>query len=453
MRRRGSPRFLASSEVAEYGRATGVLGLGVGLFGILVYVFFALCSRTLPTGQYGEIVLAWSAAYVIAMSGFRPVELLLSRSVTAARARGEPIGEALRAGLRVGAITLAVVALLALAAAVGLAGPLFDGDYFLCGAAYATVLAAAIGFICRGVLVGEGRFFAYSTVLVIEGIARIIPVGCVAVGVGGERLAVLALPIGPTVGLIATVWILVGRRRAPSAAASAPAFGGPGPVDRAGSVGSTAALGAGSIFASGLFALTLAEQVLVNAGPILVGVRDGAAAAGLAFNILILGRAPIVVFQAVGLSLMPHLTRLGAAGRSSREIDRSLRLTLVGVLGFTAFLGAIVAVAGPELMQVALGAGHTYRRLDLLIVVVGMGLYLTASTINQAAIAGGRVTAPALAWLAGAAGFCGCVAVAPFDPLRALVFGFAATGGFLAMLSALLHRRATAASRRRQSSR
>ena len=59
----------------------------------------------------------------------------------------------------------------------------------------------------------------------------------------------------------------------------------------------------------------LSEQTLLNAGPLLVRASEGAAAAGFIFNVLMIARAPLVLFQAVATSLLPHLTRLRSSAR------------------------------------------------------------------------------------------------------------------------------------------
>jgi cytosine/uracil/thiamine/allantoin permease len=49
--------------------------------------------------------------------------------------------------------------------------------------------------------------------------------------------------------------------------------------------------------------------------------------------------------------------------------------------------------------------GFHYARLGLAVVGLGMGLHLIAGTLNQAALARGRATAAAVAWLIAAALF------------------------------------------------
>ena len=58
----------------------------------------------------------------------------------------------------------------------------------------------------------------------------------------------------------------------------------------------------------------LSEQIFLNAGPLLVRASEGAAAAGYIFNVLMLARAPLLVFQGIAISLLPHLTRLRSRG-------------------------------------------------------------------------------------------------------------------------------------------
>ena len=63
----------------------------------------------------------------------------------------------------------------------------------------------------------------------------------------------------------------------------------------------------------------LCEQTFLNAGPLLVKATEdngGAALAGFTFNVLLIARAPLQLFQAIQTSILPHLTRLRASGES-----------------------------------------------------------------------------------------------------------------------------------------
>ena len=80
-------------------------------------------------------------------------------------------------------------------------------------------------------------------------------------------------------------------------------------------------------------------------------------------------------------------------------------MTILGVAAFATVVAVAMLIAGPKLMQIAFGKNFTYERSDLLIVTVGMGLYLSAATLNQAALAQGQVRRAAGCWIACAAVF------------------------------------------------
>ena len=160
-------------------------------------------------------------------------------------------------------------------------------------------------------------------------------------------------------------------------------------------------LAAGGGFAAAVLLIMVSEQTLLNAGPLLVRASEGAAAAGFIFNVLMIARAPLVLFQAVATSLLPHLTRLrSSASEEDAEAFRlSVRFTLGAIAAFAAVVGLVVAIAGPELMQLAFGKKFAYDRLGLVIVTVGMGFYLCSGTLNQAALAQGQVRRAAACWV------------------------------------------------------
>jgi O-antigen/teichoic acid export membrane protein len=163
-------------------------------------------------------------------------------------------------------------------------------------------------------------------------------------------------------------------------------------------------LARGGRFAAAVFLIMLSEQTFLNAGPLLVNAAAGAAAAGYIFNVLMIARAPLQLFQAVSTSLLPHLTRLGSQG-NEEDFRASVRVTILAIAGFAGLVALAMLIAGPHLMQIAFGKNHTYQRADLVIVSIGMGLYLSAATLNQAALAKGQVRRASLCWVGCAVAF------------------------------------------------
>jgi O-antigen/teichoic acid export membrane protein len=176
------------------------------------------------------------------------------------------------------------------------------------------------------------------------------------------------------------------------------------------------------------------EQAFLNAGPLIVRGLQGAAAAGFIFNVLMIARAPLQLFQSVSTSILPHLTTLHASGteESEREFRQTVRMVLLGIAAFTGAAFVFMGLVGPKAMQIAFSNKFTYDRAGLLLVTIGMGLYLCSVTINQACIAQGQVRRAAARWIACAALFIGW----NFVPLvseefRRVEVGFVLAAGLL----------------------
>ena len=124
----------------------------------------------------------------------------------------------------------------------------------------------------------------------------------------------------------------------------------------------------------------------------MISATSGAAAAGFIFNVLMVARAPLQLFQAVGTSLLPHLTGLHHSDEegSDAAFQSSVRGVVLGIAAFTGAVALVVLAFGPQLMHIAFGKKFDYDRIGLLIVTLGMSLYLSAVTFNRACLAQGR---------------------------------------------------------------
>ena len=407
-----------SASPRSFGRSAGTLSAGVALSGVLTYAFFALSSHQLDSVAYGEVVVLWSTVFVTISVIHRPVEQFLSRSVAEQRAVGQTL-----------APTLRTAAILELAIAVGFAAlslvlrspledDLFSGDTTLYWVYVGSVLAFGASFFARGFLAGSERFGLLAGLLVAESGSRTGFALAVAIGVAeGQNAIALGIAAAPVFSLV-VVPAAFTRRAAAKPAVAAPAASPGATRDR---------LARGGAFAAAVFVIMLSEQALLNGGPLLLRAIEGAAEAGFIFNVLMLARAPLVVFQGIAVSLLPHLTRLRSAGGAdaARQFSSSVEGTLRAVAAFAAVVGLVVAVAGPELMQLAFGDRFDYDRTALLIVTAALGLYLAATTVNQAVLAQGRARRAAGAWAIAAVLFLGW-SILPLidDPARRIEIGF-----------------------------
>jgi O-antigen/teichoic acid export membrane protein len=423
----------AASEARRYGRTAGLLSVGVGATGFVTYLYFALASHNLSKEEYGEIAVLWSALFIIISTLHRPVEQLLSRTIAERESHGQPI----RQPMRVAATIQLGVGVGFVALALALRGPVEDGllsgNKTLYWILLVAVTAYAASYFARGFLAGSRRFALYAVLILSESVSRTAFPLAAAVGItSGQTAVAIGIAVAPCLSLVAVP--LAFRRRA----VQADERPGPAPVDQ---VEFTLSHGGG--FAAAVLVIMLSEQTFLNAGPLLIKASSGAAAAGFIFNVLMVARAPLQLFQAISTSLLPHLTSLRSRpGQDAEQAFRlSVRVTLLAVTAFTGVVAATILVAGPDLMQLAFGDKFTYQRVDLLIIAAGMGLYLSSVTLNQAALAQGQVRRAAACWIACAAGFIVWCLLPVMEELRRVEVGFAAAAAILCALLYLIYRR------------
>jgi len=419
-----------SAETKRFGRTASLLSAGVGTAGALTYLFFSLASHNLDTTSYGEIVVLWSAVFVTISVAYRPVEQLLSRTMADRLARGEDVAPAIRTAAR---IQLAVSLALAIVILV-LRDPLEDG--LLSGSAelywvlFASVVSFGASFFARGFLGGSRRFGALAALLVCESAARTLFALALALGIAeGQTPVALGVAAAPLLSLVVVppLLVMVLRRTARGEGAR------------------PASLTAGGGFAGAVLVIMIGEQAFLNAGPLLIRAFEDAAAAGFIFNVLMVARAPVLVFQGVSASLLPHLTRLRARGGGSEEaFHESVRATLAAVAAFAGITFVVVVAAGPTLMQIAFGDRFDYDRTALAIMAVGMGFYLAATTLSQAALARGAAAQAARAWAISAAAFLAwCLVPLISEEARRVEVGFALGAVLLAVLLARAYRQSS----------
>src|SRR3954468_8813287 len=427
-------REVATAETKRFGRSAAMLSIGVGSAGLLTYVYFSLASHNLSRTAYGEVVVLWSAVFVTISILFRPVEQLLSRTIAERQAHGQSIGQPLRVAATIQLALAGAFAITALALRGPLEDQLLSGDETLYWILVAAVLAFGASFFARGFLAGSRRFVLYGSLLLAESTARMSFALAVAVGIASGQTAVaLGIVAAPVLSLTVVPLAFAGRAVAQRTV----------PPPRAGAGETQLTLARGGGFAAAVLLIMVSEPSLLNAGPLIVRASDGAAAAGFIFNVLMIARAPLVLFQAVATSLLPHLTRLrsSSATADAGAFEMSVRVTLAAIAGFAALVALVVAIAGPDLMQLAFGDKFTYDRAGLLIVTVGMGFYLASGTLNQAALAQGQARAAAARWVVCAAAFIAWNFVPVFDEFRRVEVGFAGAAALLCALLYLLYRR------------
>ena len=430
--------------------------MGIGVTGLVTYAYFSLSSYTLSEAEYGGITVLWSAVFVVIGVLYRPVEQLLSHSIADRAARERTSA----AHLRVAAIIQLALGMAFALAALAFRGPLerdlLGGSETLYWIFVVAVLAYAASYFARGFLAGNQRFGLYGGLVLMESVSRCLFAVAVAVGIAsGQSAVALGMAAAPIVSLAVVPWGLgrLDARDRRRAAKDEPAPPAPVPDIAAAAEPSAETarpkdteftLSEGAGFAAAVLVVMLCEQTIINAGPLVIKVTDeaqGAALAGFAFNALLVARAPLQLFQAVQASILPHLTRLRAGGEAD-PFRRSVAVTLAAIAAFAAVVALVAAAAGPWLMGVFFGGDTTYGRGGLVMVALGMGLYLSAATLNQAALAQRRAGPAAACWTVSAAGFVAfLVAFEPDDRVLQVEAGFLGAAVVLCGLLYAVYRR------------
>jgi len=437
------------SRTRAYGRTAGFLTIGVGLTGIFTYAYFLIASHDLSKADYGEITVLWSAVFITVSTLYRPVDQLLSRSISEHIERGETDVGPVRVAARIQASLAVAFAVIALIFKGPLANGLLEGNDTLYWVFFSAVLFYAASYYARGYLAGHQQFGLFTTLILSESVFRTLFAALVAFGVlSGQSWVAMGIVAAPLLSLLVVPSAIHrrSRREAEERARVAEARGS-GREDaelEELEAREEFSLSHGAGFVGSVFLIMFSEQVFLNAGPLVVSSVSGAAAAGFIFNVLMIARAPLQLFQAVSTSILPHLTALHHSREpdSEQQFHHSVRMVILGLAAFTAVTALAVVVAGPKLMQIAFSDKFTYDRLGLLLVTAGMGLYLAAVTVNQACLAQGQARRASIRWIS-CAGFFLAWTLLPFigDANLRVEIGFAVTALLLLSLLYVIYLR------------
>jgi O-antigen/teichoic acid export membrane protein len=440
----GKLRGSSGSASSDYGRTASFLAVGVGLTGVITYVYFFIASHVLSKSDYGEITVLWSAVFITVSTLYRPVDQLLSRHISEHLAKGEPVREPVLVAAKIQLGLAATFAVVTLALRGPIQDGLLNGNETLYWIYLSAVLFYAASYFARGYLAGYRRFGLFTALILSESCFRTIFAVLVAVSIlEGQSAVAIGIVAAPALSLLVVPAAFARKARN--------AKGQPGiPGSRAEEMPESGdgqgqfSMARGTGFAASVLVIMFSEQIMLNAGPLIVRAFEGAAAAGFIFNVLMIARAPLQLFQAVSTSILPHLTSLHASEDpdSRAEFHSTVRMVISAIAAFTALVALVVLIAGPELMQLAFSNKFTYDRGGLLLVTLGMGLYLSSVTVNQACVAQGQVRRASARWIACAVFFIGwCVLPLISEEFRRVEIGFALTAGLLVTSLFVIYRR------------
>jgi O-antigen/teichoic acid export membrane protein len=450
------PSNSTARPARSYGSGARILSIGIASTGLLTFAYFSIASHVLGEASASQLDLLWSVMFVIISVIYRPIEQLLSRTIAERRARGDS-----NQSLRVPMLIQGSFALIFLAVALALHHEI-EADLFKHhGALYDVLvigtLAYAASYFARGWLAGHQRFGLFGGLVLMESVSRISFAIAVALGIASGQTAVaLGIAAAPFVSLV-VVPAAFARRSTKTEAGEEDALAGPITVDEADaalagpgtegvqevSAHEELSLRRGGGFAVWVSSIMLSEQTLLNAAVLTVDATSSKSALpGIVFNVLLIARAPLQLFQAIQTSLLPHLTGLEAT-EGHDAFARAIRITVLAIAAFAAAVALGLLLVGPFALQhVFFGQVFKYNRFGLALIGVGMGLHLTSGALNQAALARDRARAAAGCWLIAAVLFLAWMLTPTISEqlLRAEI-GYAGATSILALALALLYRR------------
>ncbi len=442
----------------SYGSGARVLSIGIASTGLLTLAYFSISSHVLGEASASRIALLWSVMFVIISVIYRPIEQLLSRTIAERRALGHA-EHPLRVPIAIQSGFALLFLVLALAFREPLTDDVFDHYTALYDVLVVGTLAYAASYFARGWLAGHEYFALYGSLVLMESVSRLCFALAVALGIASGQTAVaLGIAAAPLVSLIVIPAAFARRgqdRRealgqAPATAHEADAaLAGPITADEAdaalagpGTEGVQEAAAHGELslrrgtgFAGWVSGIMLSEQTLLNAAVLTVAATSSnKALVGVVFEVLLIARAPLQLFQAIQTSLLPHLTGLETtAGHDA--FARAIRVTVLAIGAFAGAVALGLLAIGPFVMEHLFGQHYSYGRIGLALVGVGMGLHLASGALNQAALARDRARAAALCWLLAAAAFLAWMfSPAVSNQLTRTEIGYAGATGLLALL-------------------
>jgi O-antigen/teichoic acid export membrane protein len=349
------------------------------------YLTLILAGRMLGAAKFAGVSALYVLITSLATGMFLPVEQEI------ARRRGHERGSAtfdptlIRRAVLASLAAAAVVSLIAVAAHP-LSLRLLDGNWYLVAALCLALPGYACCFASRGVFAGTGELGRYGLQLGVEGFCRLAGILALVL-VGWHSVAAVGwlFGFGPWIALGVS---LIARKAPPLASNVSIVRGGP----------LVSALGL-------LLVSSVAAQLLVNAGPVIVqllATPAERARAGALLAALVMVRIPVFLFTAVQPSFLPAMATHAATDRKS-DFVRLARRVLTICAALTVVSTIVATALGPALVRVFFGFAQGLSAATFLAMGLSVGLYLAAMVLAQALLGRGKHAWTTAGWLIGLA--------------------------------------------------
>jgi O-antigen/teichoic acid export membrane protein len=376
----------ASGSLPGVARRSLPLVAGLAVLASTAYLTLILSGRLLGAASFAGISVLYVLVSSLATGMFLPVEQEIARRRGHERGSGTFDPTLVRRAVVV-SMSAAVAACLVAVAAHPVSLRLLGGNGNLLAALCVALPGYACCFASRGVFAGTGELGRYGLQLGVEGGFRLAGmVGLMLAGLHSVAAVGWLFGAAPWIALAAS---LVGRQVHLPRAAVSIARGGP------------------LVSALGLLLLSsLAAQLLVNAGPVIVqlfATPAERAQAGEFLAALVVVRIPVFLFTAVQPSFLPAMAKHAAGDRKAAFVALTRRVLII-CLVLTVVSTLVATALGPMLIRLFFGFRQGLSPGTFLAMGLSVGLYLMAMILAQAVLGRGLHAWTTAGWLFGLAG-------------------------------------------------
>ena len=388
------------------------IAVSFAVAGALTFSFQSLCTHALGKQGFAPLALLWSATFLTVQVLWIGATQTLGRYVAEREAQGKDWDQVV-SSVRRWQIGLVVAFVLCAV----LAGPLLTNELFedpwLTVAFIVAVVLYAPEYFRRGIFNGHRQSFRLGAQIVVESSGRVLIAAALLVVGWGVFGPVIAIVLGPLIGVLAI---------RPVAVAPPEQEGEPFSAWHA------------FRFAAPVLACMAFAQVLMNGGPVLARVLDGSdAQVSVLSAALIFTRIPQYVLSPAIGALLPRASRV-LSTEGGRVFDRFVAkaLGVVGIVG-------VLMVAGTWMFGewgLRLFAGAEFdTSLGVLVALATMAaFYLLSDALNQGLFALGHGRLAALGWFVGLLACGACLAALGVGVVERVAYSLA-LGTFVAAVA------------------
>jgi len=366
------------------GRSVLVVMISTVVAGLSGLIILAVTARSLGASDYATFGVFWSAMFFV-------VAVLFGAQQESTRSVAQRTQDGGRTSLSLFALILGLLA----AVMVILASPAWQPSsigwhrHLVLAVAFAALSYSMSG-VLAGALAGAGRWNAYASMVIVEGIGRLLVLLLILAASGGVGLLAWGAVIGYPMALLAGV---IGLRRAGLSLRV------DDPMSRLARSTVKTMVSAASIAA------------LVNGFPLLMSTFARGAAessVGALTLAVMLTRAPLLIPLMAMQS--PLITRFSAQGDHLSTAVLRLVAASVGVAGG---LGVLASLIGPAVLGGFFGAEYELTGRTIGLLVLSSGFIGALSITSPALIASNRHGSNVLGWIGAVLVTVGVLAVAP----------------------------------------